>query len=240
VNEDALKPAGTIGEKAELTGLSWRQCVALAGSDPRVFAPESLATPAAQSRLRRWADAGCPVASVDDVTYYGDPEVGELVRRALSMLPAPVLWHVATHVLILGVGRQYLGFCTPNPAVPAPSGEQPSLVVVNGADEDDDEVIGLVLHELAHAYLCDVETEEPVKPMPLPEQREVRRTLARAAMDAGDAAAASLVNCRVNPELQADYLAGLWAGRRVTRYGGQHRRFFERQLAAEAAGDTTP
>lgn len=227
----------TIADRAELTGLSWRQVLDLSRSDPRVFSDRLLATPAARQRLQRWVEAGRPDADPERVTFIGEDngQVEDAVHRVLVAAPAPVRWHVVRFVTVIGLGANVAGFCAVRPPrLPrAPHGERPMLVVIAAVGCNEAELEGLAAHELAHSWLEKGARRPPkATTKTKAERRQDRRELAQFAVDHGlDRAVAALWAVH---ELQADALAGEVLGRFVNTYRDPQRHF-SRQLAAEAA-----
>lgn len=138
----------TLSEKHELFGgkIAWRELARMPIPD------EAVSTEPARARALRWAMAGCPLALPASVHFIGDRTIGVIARQVLARFPMPVLHHVVSNCIVLGVGRETMGWQAPFGVLPSPS-EARHLLCVSGQGIDDDVLAGVIAHEVSHAWL---------------------------------------------------------------------------------------
>jgi hypothetical protein len=118
---------------------------------PAWFTPELIATTDARERLRSWAAAGHPTPSALDIGLtlrcHGDGSTVALIRDVLASgaIPACVVSHVLEHVVVVGIGKSFAGLCVMGVAC--------ERIVIVRDDLEDDEVVSVFKHELAHVWL---------------------------------------------------------------------------------------
>ncbi|MEO9184078.1 MAG: hypothetical protein ABI467_11345 [Kofleriaceae bacterium] len=157
---------------ATLLGVTCREYVAIAQSDPRIVAEPMTAESLAW--IRAWIALGMPDADLSKLVFYGDPTVRAIIVAVLATLPKPARWHAVTNVLWIEIGRSTAaGFmaCAPG---------RTHVIALNGRTSD--ALLGPVIaHELAHAIH---RAAEPVVAEPMTAEEHTARVLA-VAQDAG-------------------------------------------------------
>lgn len=221
--------------RAAALGLSCREVVELAESDPRIFAGPS--TLGSVHRLCVWLGAGRPRADPSAIAFHGHDAVRAVVIATLSPFPLPVLWWLVEHALVIEVGRGN----TAGRHV-APLRRRGHLIMLHGVCGDD--VIPQVLaHECGHFWVSrpSVETDEAARkaaaaPAESEQERNARSLLA-ARMYGKDAL--SLAREMFAEEHRANEWARIW-GHRCDRMCPDTKRlqgFIDEVTAASALAD---
>ena len=140
------------------------------------------------------------------LTFVGDNEVRQCVLTALVYhVPAPVTWYVLGRAVFVGVGWSTAGSMW-RCRLPRRS----MAIPVCGASRNGPEVLGVVLHEVAHGFLC-------ARPRQMQSAAltgySYDSTLLRATTQ--PAVAARLSRTKRRQEQQADALAQRWGGTRT-------------------------
>lgn len=205
-----------LPELATLLGLSCREVVALATSDSRVVAPAALETPVSVQRTRRWLDARRPVAEPERVAFNGSASVRSLVIRTLAGLPAPVAWHATKYVTWFEVGRDARAWQHTAPQMLAPAGDSAHVIVLCGLVADE-ELVGIIGHELGHSW------HRAIHPMQVHVPMSDNERYARQLVVARDRGVDLETYARelVAEERIADRTALAWGLRRVTGDPGE-------------------
>jgi hypothetical protein len=159
-------------EAAPLVGVSTREAVAIATSDPKIFAFPMLATDGAIDRMKRWFAASQPVADLARIVYRGDPGIRAILLAALADAPMPARWWAVEKIVWAEIGRgNRAGFSTWIP------GDANGLIVLSGSTSDA-VLPSLILHELGHQWCASVEDPAPrateIEPAALAEWRSAR------------------------------------------------------------------
>jgi hypothetical protein len=215
---------GSLAERAELLGLTMRECVALTQSDRRLGMPATLWGNGAV-RLRRWLAAGRPAADRAGIAYGGDPTILRAVREVLDGLPEPVAHHVVTTCVVIGVAVDSVGWCGPLPDPPCVGAD---LVALSVTTE------GIIGHEFAHSW-----QRPPTSPRAPASYRERERL--SEAWQTGLAATAVrnarmdvLVRMQLENELAADRAATAW-GWPIDTCGERRHRAIRADICRRAA-----
>lgn len=214
-------------ERAHLIAGTWRETVALARQDPRLFAWPMVCTHAARRRFRQWGEAGRPHADRESLAYAGDVLIERVVRSVVERLPEPVAWHLVREVLVGGAGSESGGWYSARPPMPPAAGGQPRIILVTGSDAR--KLEDLVAHEVGHFWTMP----GPEAAATVEERQQAART-ANYALTESPRLAGRLASHIAAGEQQADAFASLVLGRMVTQYP-DYLRHGREQLELEAS-----
>lgn len=117
-----------------------------------------VSTDAAQARLRRWAEAGCPSPPAHAAVGLvgAEPGMFATITRTLERLPPPVRWHVARTVVVVAIGDRARGSMEQWPTVFRANPDEALQLVILSAGPDLESVTA---HEIAHTWLSTVRTK---------------------------------------------------------------------------------
>lgn len=139
-----------IHGRAAALGISWRELSQVAQSgDIRIIAKPALSTAEAVFRLRRWFALGQPDADPTRIAFRGAGSVRSLVVDVLRHLPVPVRHYAVHGVTWREVGRDQKLYVAHTPTRRALPGDGGHEIMINGL-KSDDELRGLICHELGH------------------------------------------------------------------------------------------
>jgi hypothetical protein len=199
--------------------------------------PEAItATPAARARLEAWIRAGRPEVDAQDVPVVAC-DLEPILRVHLGVLPAPVLWDLALHAVVIATGRNVGGWCI---SVPAPhrdaiEGQKIIDLTWTPGDNSDTEFFALFAHEVGHAYLEPPAplVREARPPDKVAEAAEDRRRLLRLGEEWG--LGHHLVDAETERELRAAAFARALGAVGVGADDCRQRHFTKFRIGQEAA-----
>jgi hypothetical protein len=193
--------------RAQQLGLTHLEMLALEQSEPWVKHEASRFGEGA-SNLRSWIDAGRPDAERDKLCVSGSPAAVKLVVAAVDKLPDAVAWHIVATTAITWIDP-HLGLCGPWPRPPA----RPLWRIDMGFAVEERN-LGLVLHEIAHAFQRDPELWRGWSSREIEELQQM--VVARAGV-------AELTAHSNDMDRAADELASVWLGETVDTSGPRAR-----------------
>jgi hypothetical protein len=125
---------------------------------PRPFSRETLGTASARARVRRWAEAGRPIADATLISRrlvcVTEREMRDVVVHALAtQVPQPVVFFALQNCWVLGLGWSSEGSRSTAPPFPGVLPEPLQLLQLSGASRDVEHVAALFAHELSHSWL---------------------------------------------------------------------------------------
>jgi hypothetical protein len=123
--------------------------VRIASAYPGIFAPPT--TDASVARVSRWIGAGKPAPDLSRLMFTGADSVRVIVVELLASIPAPAGWHGVEFVHWFEVGRDARGWQKRANPTRTPPADAAHVIALCGALPDD-ELRGIVGHELGHSF----------------------------------------------------------------------------------------
>jgi len=183
---------------------------------PEWMSSELIITEHARVRLKRWLAAGSPDADPAHVVYGGDHDVRVEVVHVLSRVPPPVLVHILTTTLVIGVGETDGGWWDVAPApLPQPTSEPLCIIAlawptyIQDRTDAIEELRGIAAHEMAHGWLC--KPRRPSVPTEYAAEKLEHETYIELASKVGSIE--EVIAPGVTNEQQAAQLATVWGFR---------------------------
>ena len=139
---DERIPYLTVGERADLHGLSFNEELALEAAEPWIRGWAARHRAGAE-HLRAWLAAGRPAADRGRLQIGGDRRIVAAVRAVVAQLPEAVAWFLVGNALVRCGGIETRGRCS--------TGLRPPCADYVLVELFDDEP-GIIAHEMAHAY----------------------------------------------------------------------------------------
>jgi hypothetical protein len=165
-----------IEERLARGGITAEQGAMLRALDARIVDDATTASTAIVERIARWLAAGQPVADLGRLLYSGDDDVRVVLVQTIARIPPWVQWHAVEAVEWLEVSRSAAGWCGRAPARRDPEGDVMHRIVLSGVVSDED-LPGLIGHELGHSVHRKVEPEPRWTLPPMPRVERLARTI---------------------------------------------------------------